>query len=50
VAAVRRAGRPLPFADSWIAATALHLGLRSRLLMLYPICTLFLYIVEGRGG
>ena len=27
MAAVRRAGRPLPFADSWIAATALHLGL-----------------------
>jgi predicted nucleic acid-binding protein len=27
VAAVRRAGRPLPFADSWIAATALHLDL-----------------------
>jgi predicted nucleic acid-binding protein len=26
-AAVRRAGRPLPFADSWIAATALELGL-----------------------
>ncbi|MBI3965021.1 MAG: type II toxin-antitoxin system VapC family toxin [Chloroflexi bacterium] len=27
VATVRRAGRPLPFADSWIAATALQLGL-----------------------
>jgi predicted nucleic acid-binding protein len=27
IAAVRRAGRPLPFADSWIAATALHLDL-----------------------
>jgi predicted nucleic acid-binding protein len=27
MATVRLAGRPLPFADSWIAATALHLGL-----------------------
>jgi predicted nucleic acid-binding protein len=27
IAAVKRAGRPLPFADSWIAATALHLDL-----------------------
>ena len=27
MAAVRRTGRPLPFADSWIAATALQLGL-----------------------
>ena len=27
IAATRRAGRPLPFADSWIAATALSLGL-----------------------
>lgn len=26
-ATVRRAGRPLPFADSWIAATALQLAL-----------------------
>ncbi|MFN8538831.1 MAG: PIN domain-containing protein [Thermomicrobiales bacterium] len=27
IATVKRAGRPLPLADSWIAATALHLGL-----------------------
>ena len=27
MAAVKRMGRPLPFADSWIAATALHLGI-----------------------
>lgn len=27
MASVRRAGRPLPFADSWIAATAVHLDL-----------------------
>ncbi len=27
LAGVRRAGRPLPFADSWIAAAALRLGL-----------------------
>lgn len=27
LAAVKRSGRPLPFADSWIAATALLLGL-----------------------
>lgn len=27
MADVKRAGRPLPFADSWIAATALHLDL-----------------------
>ncbi len=27
MSATRRAGRPLPFADLWIAATALHLSL-----------------------
>jgi predicted nucleic acid-binding protein len=27
IATMKRAGRPLPFADSWIAATGLHLDL-----------------------
>jgi predicted nucleic acid-binding protein len=27
IATMRRIGRPLPLADSWIAATALHLDL-----------------------
>lgn len=42
MAAMRRSGRPLPFGDSWIAATALHLDL--------PLVTHNLSDFEGVEG